>query len=139
MFSKIGRYYRGRVYIKAQGEGLAKFINEALRDGIVFFNGRKLSDSFIAEINTKDFRRLRKAAKEAEIKINIRAKYGFPFIALRWQRRKGLIIGLIIIFVALTVLSQFVISVSVEGNDRVSSAQIIAEAVYSDYQVPTLF
>jgi similar to stage IV sporulation protein len=128
MFSKLGRYYQGRVYIKAQGEGWVQFINEALKEGIVFFNGRKLPDSFIAEINARDFSPLRKAAKKAGIKLNIRAKYGFPFIALRWQRRKGLILGLFIIFLALTVLSQFVISVSVEGNERVSSAQIIAEA-----------
>lgn len=128
MFSKIARYYKGRVYIKAQGENVAKFINQALKDGIVFFNGRKLTDSFIAEINTRDFSRLRKAAKKAGIKLKLRAKYGFPFVAVRWQRRKGLLVGLFIIFAALSILSQFVISVSVEGNDRVSSQQIIAEA-----------
>ncbi len=128
MFIKVSRYYKGRVYIKVQGEDLTTFINEAIRDGIVFYNGRKLPDSFVAEINTKDFSRLRKAAKQAGIKLSIRAKYGFPFVVLRWQKRKGLLIGLFIIFAALTILSQFVISVSVEGNERIPADQIIAEA-----------
>jgi len=128
MFSKVSRYYKGRVYIKARGEGLSAFINQAVKDGIIFYNGRKTPDLFLAEIKTEDFSRLRKAAKEAGIKLSIRAKYGFPFVALRWQRRKGLLIGLFVIFTALTVLSQFVISISVEGNERVLSEQIIAEA-----------
>jgi len=128
MFDKLFRYYRGRVYIKAQGEGLAQFINEALENGIAFFDGRKLPDSFVAEINTRDFSRLRKAAKKSGIKLSIRAKYGFPFVAIRWQRRKGLIVGIFIIFAALTILSQFVISISIEGNERVTSQQIITEA-----------
>lgn len=128
MFNKLARYYKGRVYVKAQGEGLANFINEALKDGIIFYNGRKREDYFLAEINTRDFSRLRKSAKEAKIKVNMRAKYGFPFVFLRWQKRKGLIIGAFIVFFALIVLSQYVISISVEGNHRVPKNQIIAEA-----------
>ena len=128
MFGKFGRYLHGRVTIQAQGKNLAGFINEALKDRIEFYNGKKLTDSFLAEINAADFRRLRKAAKKAGIKINIRNRYGFPFVALRWQKRKGLIFGVFIIIAALTVLSQYVLSISVEGNSRVSADQIIAEA-----------
>lgn len=128
MFGKLARYYKGRVYIKAQGHKLSEFINSALRDNIVFYNGKRTPDSIIAEINIEDFSRLRRIAREEEIKLQIRAKYGFPFILFRWQKRKGLIAGLFIVFMALTVLSQFVLSVSVEGNDRVPTEVIIAEA-----------
>lgn len=128
MFGKVSRYFKGRVYLKAQGENLAEFINKAVKDGIIFYNGKRLPDAFVAEIHTEDFKPLRKGAKEAGIKLNIRAKYGFPFVALRWQRRKGLMIGAFIIFATLTVLSQFVISISVEGNERIPASQIIAEA-----------
>jgi len=128
MFGRFFRYYRGRVTIEVRGEGLAAFVNRALADGVIFLNGRKLPDSFVAEITTADFKRLRRAAKNTGIKIMIRKKYGFPFMARRWRRRKGLIIGAFLIFAALTVLSQFVLSISVEGNERVSSEQIIAEA-----------
>ncbi|HHV65756.1 MAG TPA: sporulation protein YqfD [Peptococcaceae bacterium] len=128
MYKKAVRYFQGRVHIQVQGEGLADFLNQALKDGIVFYNGRRLPDAFWAEVSTDDFRRLRNAAKKAGIKIRLRSKYGLPFVLLRWQRRKGLIIGLFLIFAALTVLSQFVISISVEGNNRVSTEQIIAEA-----------
>jgi similar to stage IV sporulation protein len=128
MFSKIFRYCRGRVYIKAQGEKLSAFINEAIRDGIVFYHAKRTPDSFIAEISIDDFSRLRRAAKTADIKLNIRAKYGFPFVAYRWRKRKGLIAGLFIVFAALTILSQFVLSVSVEGNSRVPADTIISEA-----------
>jgi len=128
MFSRVFRYYSGRVYIKVTGEDLERFINQAVRDGIIFYNGKKLPYSFRAEVSTQDFKRLRKAAKGSGIKIAIRAKYGFPFVALRWRRRKGLIVGLFLIFTALTVLSQFVITIDVEGNDRVPTEQIFAEA-----------
>jgi len=128
MFDRLFRYYHGRVYIKARGEGLAKFINKALGEGIVFYEGRTLPDSFVAEIKISDYKRLRQVAKETGIKPRIRTKYGFPFVARRWQRRKGLILGIFIIIAALTALSQFVISVSVEGNERISTQQIVTEA-----------
>jgi len=128
VFEKVFRYYRGRVYIRVEGEGLAQFINAALKAGIVFYNARKLPACFLAEVSTRDFRRLRQAAKKSGIKLSIRAKYGFPFVARRWQKRKGLLAGIFIIFAALTILSQFVISISVEGNERFSDQQILEEA-----------
>lgn len=128
MFTKLNRYYKGRVYIKAQGDKVSDFINKALQAEIVFFNVKRGPDSFTAEINIEDFNRLRKAARDAEIKVKIRAKYGFPFVAIRWRKRKGLLLGLFIIFSALTILSQFVLSVSVEGNNRVATEIIVAEA-----------
>lgn len=128
MLGNIIRYYKGRVSIQAKGGDLEKFINKAIHDGIVFFNGRKLKDAFTGEVNARDFRRLRKAAKDAHIKLTIRGKFGFPFVQLRWQKRKGLILGLFIIFSGLVALSQFVLSVSVEGNNKVKTEKIVAEA-----------
>lgn len=128
MFEKFARYFRGRVYIKAQGEGTTRFINEAVKDNIIFYNGKKLPDGFSAEVDTRDFKHLRKAARSAGVKFSVRAKYGFPFTALRWQKRKGLIAGIFIIAAGLIVLSQFVLSISLEGNSRIPSEQILAEA-----------
>ncbi len=128
MFTKLTRYYKGRVYIKAKGDKISDFVNRALQADVTFFNVKRAMDSFNAEINIEDFIRLRKAARDAGIRINIRARYGFPFVAVRWRKRKGLILGLFIIFTALTILSQFVLSVSVEGNKRVPAEIILAEA-----------
>jgi similar to stage IV sporulation protein len=128
MFAKIFRYYQGRVYLKVTGEHIADFINLARKDRIVFYNGRSLPESFTAEVSIRDFRTLRQTAKKTGVKLEIRTKYGFPFVALRWRRRKGLIIGIFCIFAALVVLSQFVLSVSVEGNNRIPASQIIAAA-----------
>ncbi|KUO64044.1 MAG: sporulation protein [Gracilibacter sp. BRH_c7a] len=128
MFTKLTRYYKGRVYIKAKGDKVSDFINKALQAEIVFFNVKRTPDSFTAEINIEDFSRLRKAAREAEVRIKIRAKYGFPFVAVRWRKRKGLLLGILIVFAALTILSQFILSVSVEGNERVPTEIILTEA-----------
>ena len=128
MFTKLTRYYKERVYIKAKGDKVSDFINKALQAEIVFFNVKRTPDSFTAEINIEDFSRLRKAAREAEVRIKIRAKYGFPFVAVRWRKRKGLLLGILIVFAALTILSQFILSVSVEGNERVPTEIILTEA-----------
>ncbi|UWG96851.1 sporulation protein YqfD [Dehalobacter sp. DCM] len=128
MFGKFARYLHGRVYIKVQGNETTRFINEAIKENIKFYNGKKLSDGFTAEIETKDFKNLRKAAKAAGVRFSARAKYGFPFVALRWQRRKGLIAGFFIIAAGLIILSQFVLSISLEGNSRITDEQILAEA-----------
>lgn len=128
MFNKVVRFYQGRVYIKGRGEKITNFINEALRDNIAFYNTRRLEDSFSAEIDIRDFSRLRRAARLTGVEIKIKAKYGLPFLAVRWKKRKGLLVGLFIIFAALTILSQLVLSISVEGNNKVSANTIIEEA-----------
>lgn len=128
MFDWIRTFWLGRVLFLAKGEELARFINQALKDGVIFHHTQRSDRGMRAQIKLADFRRLRKAARLTHTKVHIVAKYGWPFVAARWWRRKGLIAGIIMIALVLSIMSQFVITISVTGNQNLLTPDVLARA-----------
>ncbi len=128
MFERLRAFWQGRIFFLARGDQLARFLNEILKDGVIVFRTQKSERGMRAQIKLGDFRRLRRAARQTHTRVHIMAKYGWPFIAARWWRRKGLLTGIAIIALVLTVLSQLVLSISVMGNHNVESAEVLERA-----------
>lgn len=128
MINKLMRYCNGLVYIKISGDRFTDFINKALKENIVFYNTRKTNEEFLAEVSIKDFYRLRQSARDSGVRIKIRTRYGFPFVAARWLRRKGLLAGIFVFLISILIVSQFILNITVEGNNSIPSEQIAAKA-----------
>ena len=128
MFERLLAFWRGRIHFIARGERLADFINEALRDRIVLFQAQRSEKGLRAQVSLRDFRRLRRATRKSHSRIRITAKYGWPFIAIRWWKRKGLLTGLFLIAIALISLSQMILSIGVSGNKILGTKQILEQA-----------
>ncbi|MDP4160756.1 MAG: sporulation protein YqfD [Bacillota bacterium] len=128
MFEWLRVFWQGRVFFLARGEQLPRFLNKALKDGVVLYHTQKSERGMRAQIKLSDFRRLRKAARQTHTRIHIVAKYGWPFVAARWWRRKGLLMGIALIAIVLTILSQMVLSISVSGNRNVVSSDVLERA-----------
>ncbi len=128
MFERLRAFWQGRIFFLARGEQLESFLNQILKDGVIVYRTQKSERGMRAQIKLADFRRLRRAARRTHTRIHINAKYGWPFIAARWWRRKGLLAGICIIALMLTVLSQLVLSISVLGNHNVSATDVLERA-----------
>lgn len=128
MFERLRNFWQGRVFFLARGHQLASFLNQILKDGVIVYNTQKSERGMRAQIKLSDFRRLRRAAHQTHTRIHIMAKYGWPFIAARWWRRKGLLTGMLLIALVLTVLSQLVLSISVVDNHNVITSDILERA-----------
>jgi sporulation protein YqfD len=128
MFERLRAFWQGRIFFLARGEQLESFLNQILKDGVIVYRTQKSERGMRAQIKLADFRRLRRAARRTHTRIHINAKYGGPFIAARWWRRKGLLAGICIIALMLTVLSQLVLSISVLGNHNVSATDVLERA-----------
>ena len=128
MFDWIRTFWYGRVLFFARGEQLARFINQALKDGVIFYHTQRSNRGMRAQIKLADFRRLRKAARLTHTRVHIVAKYGWPFVAARWWRRKGLLIGILTIALVLSVMSQLILSISVTGNRNILSTDVLERA-----------
>ncbi|MHB8075432.1 sporulation protein YqfD [Desulfosporosinus fructosivorans] len=128
MFERLRAFWQGRIFFLARGEQLARFLNQILKDGVIVFHTQKSERGMRAQIKLADFRRLRRAARQTHTRVHIMAKYGWPFIAARWWRRKGLLTGIAIIALVLTILSQLVLSISVTGNHNVLTADVLERA-----------
>lgn len=128
MFEWLRTFWYGRILFFARGEELARFVNLVLKDGVILYHTQKSERGMRAQIMLADFRRLRKAARLTHTRVHIVAKYGWPFVAARWWRRKGLLIGIVIIATVLTLLSQLVLSISVSGNKNLMSPDVLERA-----------
>jgi len=128
MFEWLRRFWYGRILFLARGEQLARFVNLVSKGGVILYHTQKSERGMRAQIKLADFRRLRRAARLTHTRVHIVAKYGWPFIAARWWRRKGLLIGIVIIASVLTLLSQLVLSISVSGNKNLMSPDVLERA-----------
>lgn len=128
MLKRISAFWQGRVLFVAQGKELARFINELRRDRVNLYRTRQTRMGLKAQVTIRDFFRLRRSARLTHTRIHIVAKYGLPFIMARWRRRKGLIAGIGIILIGLTVISQFVLSIGVNGNISIEKSVILEKA-----------
>src|SRR5665647_614177 len=128
MFERLRAFWQGRIFFLARGDQLASFLNQILRDGVVVYHTQKSERGMRAQIKLADFRRLRRAARKTHTRVHIMAKYGWPFIAARWWRRKGLLTGVAMIAMILTFLSQLVLSISVVGNHNVLATDVLQRA-----------
>jgi len=128
MFERLRIFWQGRIFFLARGEQLASFLNLVLKDGVVVYHTQKSERGMRAQVKLTDFRRMRRAARKTHTRVHIMAKYGWPFIAARWWRRKGLLTGIAIIALVLTILSQLVLSISVTGNQNVVTTEVLDRA-----------
>lgn len=128
MFERLRAFWQGRIFFLARGDQLTSFLNQVLKDGVIVYHTQKSERGMRAQIKLTDFQRLRQAARQTHTRVHIMAKYGWPFIAARWWRRKGLLTGIAIIALVLTVLAQLVLSISVTGNNNILATDVLERA-----------
>lgn len=128
MFEWLRVFWQGRLFFLARGEQLPRFLNQVLKDGVVLYHTQKSERGMRAQIKLTDFRRLRRAARLTHTRVHIMAKYGWPFVAMRWWRRKGLLLGIAMIAMVLMILSQLVLSISVSGNRNIIATEVLERA-----------
>lgn len=72
-----------------------------------------------------NFKRLRQARTGMKIHISICEKHGLPFFKNKYKKRVGIPIGLTVFFSVIYILSGFIWTVNVDGNNYVSDKKII--------------
>jgi len=128
VFARLAAFWQGRIYFSALGGNPTVFLNQAKKDKIVLYHTQQAEQGLRAVVSLADFPRLREAARLSRSRVKITAKYGWPFIARRWWRRKGLLLGAAGIAISLTILSQLVLFITVNGNQVIDSAEILRKA-----------
>lgn len=105
------------------------FLNQCARSGISLWNIEKKED-FTACILAGGYRHLLPSARKTKCVLKVRERRGLPFRLAFLRRRKGLVVGAILAFLLVQILSLHVWSVEVSGNVGIPTAQI--ESVASE-------
>jgi similar to stage IV sporulation protein len=132
LFIRLFYLLRGYVIFECYGYFVEKFLNIASKKQISLWGIKKIKDGGVrARISVKDFKLLKVPAKKANVKIKIISKRGLPFILHRYRKRTGVILGTVIFFALLWVMSSFIWSVEVMGNHKVDASDILKSLNYS--------
>ena len=122
------RYMKGTVKFCAYGAEFERFLNRALEEHIPIWNVGKNDGRYCAVTTVKGYKRLAKVARKNKIRLHTDRRKGFPFLAYRYRRRPGIVIGLGIFFGFLIIMQNFVWQIDVSGNVSIPTAQVIALA-----------
>lgn len=119
------RAISGTVAFRCEGAACEQFLNLATRANLGIFKVNKKGITLTARIPVKNYKKLRPIAKRSMCKVRIEKKQGFPFFLHKHRFRYGILAGLFTVAVVSFYLSGCVLNVVVEGNNLVTTEDIL--------------
>ncbi|GGI43461.1 sporulation protein YqfD [Paenibacillus marchantiophytorum] len=120
---------RGYVRIQIRGSECERLINPMMEKGFSIWDIQATPEGKLeCNILIKDFFRLKPLLKRTGCRMHVLERYGLPFFMERLGRRKFFFGGMAAFIIGIYVLTSFVWQISVEGNDRITDAQILEAA-----------
>lgn len=124
-FVSVFRFFCGYVTFEASGGFPDKFLNSCKREGITLFGVRKQNGVITANSFISDYRRMPFARRDSDMRVRIRSRHGIPFVVYNRRNRVGVLIGVAVFCILLSVLSGRVWNIEVVGNTEVDVNDII--------------
>lgn len=124
----IINFFRGYVTFKVTGPYPERFLNLCAQRGAGFWDVEWLDGHTLRlTFARRNARRVRRLAEEAGCSLEGEGGRGAPYFLRRFRRRYGFLVGLALSILTACVLSQFILTVEVVGNQRVSTAEILSQ------------
>ena len=128
MLKRMVNALRGSVRLEVSGAFPERFLNLCAQRGIVFWNVEWLEATRLRLTVTRQGSGPARALGDKVLCTVVPAEQsGVPFFLGRFRRRYALLVGLALSLTAVCVLSQFVLTIEVEGNEAVSTAEILTD------------
>ena len=119
-------YIIGYVNISVEGYFIERFMNICISKKILLWNIKREKSTFLyANVGIKNFKKLKEIARKTKCKINIKEKKGLPFVFNRHRKRKIFLILLIVFFIIIFTLSNFIWNIEVKGTSNISKEEIL--------------
>lgn len=125
---RLVNFLLGYVLLRAEGAFPERLVNLAAQCRVPFWGLRWESETaFTIRVRWRDRRRFEDLAGRAMCTLETVGSRGVPAAAARWRHRHGFAVGLGLALLSAVVLSQFVLTVEVTGNETVPTAVILSE------------
>lgn len=122
---KIIRYIFGFVHFHASGGFPERFLNLCRIRGITLWDISCEGGMLCAFADRGSYKKLRAIAKSSGMRMRMDDKSGLTFFLDRHSRRVGILAGIMLMAALLCILSTRLWCISVSGNKRISSEEII--------------
>ena len=126
MIIEFIKYILGYIDFKAYGGLADRFLNLCTREKIPLWNIKNINGVIFARTTVTGYLSLKSPARKSGMKLLALDKKGLKFFLERNKSRLGILVGIIVFFCVITVLSKFVWSISVVGNSTLDSDYIIS-------------
>ena len=123
------RFLKGYVRIRVTGFSMERFMNLCSNYGILLWGITPGQNYYEMYISLPGFFRLKPIVRKTGTRVHILKRTGFPFIWLKWKKRKVFLIGALACVVSLLILSKFVWAIELNGN------QMLTEDMFADFLV----
>lgn len=125
MFLALWHYLRGYVIIRVSGFSVERFVNLAALRGIYIWDIKPNKNAVVMRVSPQGFKGLKECARKTKCHYKIMDRRGLPFLIDRCKHRKVYTAGVFFFVAVLYVLSSFIWTVTVTGNDRIPTQDII--------------
>ena len=121
-------FLRGSLLVEVTGAFPERFLNLCAQGGVAFW-ALKLPDPYTLQLRIarKETGKVTELAHRVGCEIRTLEHAGLPHFLRRFRRRYALLLGFVLALCAVTVLSRFVLTVDVSGNETVPTARILEE------------
>ena len=121
-------FLRGSVCVAVSGPFPERFLNLCAQSGVGFWDlAWEGGQSLRLRVLRRDAGRAVELAERAGCTASLEGRAGLPVFLAGFRRRYALLAGLALALAAVCLLSQFILTVEVSGNETVPSAVILME------------
>lgn len=112
----IVHYYRGHIRVRLLGNTPERFLNICNANQISIRNVEYHNGNYFFEMEPRDYKRLRPVVRKTAMKPVIVDKQGLPFTLFRYRKHQCFVVGIMLSFFIIYLLSLFIWDISFEGN-----------------------
>ncbi len=116
MRDRLQDYFCGKIRLKIRNDPTKKVVQEAIRQGMLVAQLQEMEDgTYSLAISMSSWKSLRGILRSNHAKFHVEMRYGFIFWWKKIIRRPFLLVGFIVFVIGLSVASQFVWKIEVQG------------------------
>ena len=121
-------FLRGSLWIEVAGAFPERFLNLCAQGGVAFWS-LELPDQHTLRLRIarQEIKTVEELARRVQCEVTVLERSGLPHFLHRFRRRYALLLGLALALCAVTVLSRFILTVDVSGNETVPTERILEE------------
>lgn len=125
MVTSLIRFIKGYVFFEAQGRFTERFLNLCASHGINIWNYKGEKNKLSGCASVSDYKKMHFAARKSAVKLKHTKKLGLPFIVSRNRIKAGLLCGMAAGLLLIYILSGFIWTIQINGNENLSKYEII--------------
>lgn len=118
---------RGTVTVAVEGVYPERLMNLCAQQGVVFWGIQWQSPhNLTLVIHRRNLKQLRQLAKKLGCQLVVGRGMGLPYFLSRFRQRYAFLLGLVLSVCTVLILSNFVLSIQVVGNEEVTTGEILS-------------